>query len=126
MNDRILEPSKADFIAGDSIPAEKVTTIEGAKELGDLAIKPLMVGDDVLVLEVQRGKGLVDPHHAHPDHESICYLVSGRMRVIIDGEEFLAGPGDTWRHRPGVPHHHEALEDCVQLEIKSPPCKTWG
>jgi quercetin dioxygenase-like cupin family protein len=126
MNERILAPSKEDFIEGDSVVAEPVSTIEGAAEMGDLAIKALMVTDDVLVMEVRRGKGLVDPDHAHADHESICYLVSGRMRVIIDGEEFLAGPGDTWRHRPGITHHHEALEDCVQLEIKAPPRKTWG
>ena len=27
---------------------------------------------------------LVGKEHAHHDHESICYLVSGRMRVVID------------------------------------------
>tara|TARA_R110002167_G_scaffold13854_1_gene56885 strand:- start:103 stop:492 length:390 start_codon:yes stop_codon:yes gene_type:complete len=126
-NERRLAPSGSDFIAGASVPAEPVTAIEGATEqAGKLAIKPLMVGDDTLVMEVHRKKGLIDPEHFHGDHESICYLVSGRMRVVIEGREFVAGPGDIWKHRPGVTHYHEALEDCVQIEIKNPAMKTWG
>ena len=48
------------------------------------------------------------------------------MRVVIEGEEFIAEPGATWVHRPGVRHYHEALEDSVQIEVKSPPTKTWA
>lgn len=124
---RRLPPTAQDFVAGAGVPAEPVTAIEGAAEAaGYLAIKALMVGADALVMEVYRRRGLVDPAHGHPDHESICYLVKGRMRVVIDGQEHIAGPGDIWKHRPGVTHYHEALEDCVQLEIKTPAMKTWG
>ena len=84
-----------------------------------------MVGNNVLLMEAHREKGLVDPEHAHDDHESICYLVRGRMRVVIDGKEFIAQPGDVWRHRLGVSHYHETLEDSLQIEIKSPARKTW-
>lgn len=123
---RSLPPTAADFVRGDAVPAQRVTAIEGAAEVGDLAIKPLMVGADALVMELHRGKGLVDPEHAHHDHESLCYLVKGRMRVVIAGEEFIAHAGDIWKHRPGVMHYHEALEDCVQIEVKSPARKTWA
>ena len=41
------------------------------------------------------------------------------------GREFIAGPGDSWVHPRGVPHYSEALEDCVQIEVKSPPIRTW-
>ncbi len=125
-DDRALAPSLQDFIAGGAVAVEPVSAIEGAKETGKLGIKPLMVGQDVLVMEAHRKQGLIDPEHSHDDHESICYLVSGRMRVVIDGEEFIAEPGDSWRHRPGVPHYHETLEDSLQIEIKSPARKTWS
>ena len=39
--------------------------------------------------------------------------------------EFIAEPGDVWRHPAGVAHYSEALEACVQIEIKSPARKTW-
>ena len=122
---RIPTQSTARFVRGASAAAEKVTHIEGAAEAGDVAIKPMIVGQDMLFMEVHRAKGLVDPLHSHPDHESMCYLVSGRLRVEIDGESFVAEPGDAWVHPAGVPHRHEALEDCVQIEVKSPPRKTW-
>jgi quercetin dioxygenase-like cupin family protein len=123
---RKLGPTTAVFQKNKNVVADNVGAIEGAPETGHLSIKPLMVGEGALFMEVRRAKGLIDPEHAHPDHESICYLVSGRMRVVIAGEEFLAEPGDAWIHRPGVLHYHEALEDCLQIEIKSPPIKTWS
>ena len=124
-DERALSPTEADFVSGSGIPIEPVMAIEGGAEVGNLGIKPLMVGDNVLVMEAHRERGLVDPEHAHDDHESICYLVSGRMRVVIDGKEFIAQPGDVWRHQIGVPHFHETLEDSLQIEIKSPARKTW-
>ena len=123
-DERALSPTGADFVSGSGIPIEPVMAIEGAG-VGNLGIKPLMVGDNVLVMEAHRERGLVDPEHAHDDHESICYLVSGRMRVVIDGKEFIAQPGDVWRHQIGIPHFHETLEDRLQIEIKSPARKTW-
>ena len=125
MPSALYPPTGADFVSGSGIPIEPVMAIEGGAEVGNLGIKPLMVGDNVLVLEAHRERGLVDPEHTHDDHESICYLVSGRMRVVIDGKEFIAQPGDVWRHQIGVPHFHETLEDSLQIEIKSPARKTW-
>ena len=128
MTTRTLPKTDRYFVANASIPAEPVKALEGMPESQGghhLSIKPLMVGQDMVFLEAHREKGLIDPEHAHPDHESICYLVKGKVRVVIGGEEFIANPGDTWIHPAGVPHYHEALEDSVQIEIKSPPKKTW-
>ena len=126
--DRSLPKTAGHFIRNSDVPAEHVKALEGQPESQsgrNLSIKPLMVGQDMVFLEAHREKGLVDPEHSHPDHESICYLVRGKVRVVIAGEEFIAEPGDTWIHPAGVPHYHEALEDSVQIEIKSPPKKTW-
>lgn len=122
---RTLPQTAKAFVAPDDVAAQPIGRIEGALQSKGLSVKPLMVGEGALFMEVHRKAGLIDPEHAHPDHESICYLVSGRMRVVIDGDEFIAEPGATWIHRPGVRHYHETLEDSVQIEIKSPPRKTW-
>ena len=74
---------------------------------------------------IRRGKGLIDPGHHDDDHEAIATVVSGRLRMRIGDEEFVAGPGDCWRHPAGVPHCSEALEECVQIETKLPARKTW-
>lgn len=126
---RRIPPSPNLFVSNRTVPAETISKLEGQEEgAGDkrLVVKPLIAGQEMLFMEARRPQGLVDPEHAHPDHESICYLVSGRMRVVIEGESFIAEPGDAWVHPPGVKHYHEALEESVQIEIKSPPTKTWS
>jgi quercetin dioxygenase-like cupin family protein len=123
---RELPLSAYAFIASRDAPVQRVTKIEGTDWKGEVLVKPLMVGREMLMIEVHRKAGMKDPKHAHPDHESICYLVSGKVKVCIGDDSFIAGPGDTWIHPAGVPHWHETIEDCVQLEVKSPPRKTWG
>lgn len=85
-----------------------------------------LVGDAMLLTRGFRQKGLVDPPHRHDDHESIGFLLSGRLQLTIDGQDFVAEPGDIWVHRRGVVHSSVALEDCVQIEAKSPPRRTWS
>ena len=120
-----MEPMEALFRVAADIPEETIHAVEGAVEQGELSVKVLMVADNFVTLWIRRGKGLVDPVHQHDDHESVATLVSGKLKMWIGDEEFVAGPGDVWRHPPGVPHYSEALEECVQIEIKSPARKTW-
>ena len=123
---RLLEAFAGVFRSDGEIPEIPVHAIEGHEEQGRLSLKVLMVTENFLVVKAMRGKGLIDPPHKHDDHESVATLISGRMRMHIGGEEFEVGPGDVWRHPPGVVHGSEALEDCVQIEIKSPPRRTWS
>ena len=87
-------------------------------------VKVAVVTDRFLCTEVKRGKGHVDPVHKHMDHESINYLVSGKMRVVIDDQEFIATPSAYWVQPIGVDHYAEILEDSVNLELKMPPTRT--
>lgn len=124
-NERFLARSLSLFAQRDAIAPERITAVEGVKEEGHLEVRKMMVGDEILMLHVYRGKGLVDPIHKHMDHESMGYLISGKLRLVIGGEEMIATPGTAWLHPVGVDHFSEALEACEQLEIKSPPRKTW-
>ena len=123
---RLLEAFTHVFMRDEDISEETVTAVEGALEKGHLSVKTLFVSEHVLVMKVFRGKGLIDSPHQHDDHESVATLISGRMKMQIGDEEFIAEPGSVWRHPPGVVHYSEALEDCVQIEVKSPPRKTWS
>jgi len=123
--DRKIEKTRGYHSHAKDIQPEKLASVEGKEPQGDVEVRVLQVSDAFLVLEVKRSKGLIDPMHKHDDHETTGYLISGKMRVIIGDEEFIAGPGTSWIHPPGVYHYSEALEDCLQIEIKSPPVKTW-
>jgi quercetin dioxygenase-like cupin family protein len=126
MNDRLLPRTEGHVALNAQVPAQRLARVEGrGGDIVDVSVKPLLVGTDMLLLEVSQGKGVRVPEHRHDDHESVIHLVRGRMRLVIDGRESIVGPGDAWIHPRGVPHHSEALEDSVFIEVKSPPRKTW-
>lgn len=122
---RTLAPTEGFFAVKDELPVERLAAVEGVKPKGVVEVRRAMVGKEILMLHVFREKGLVDPVHKHMDHETVAYLIRGKLRLVIGGKEFIAGPGTSWIHPVGVEHFSEALEDCEQLEIKSPPTKTW-
>ena len=115
----------SNFSAGKSAPVDRIEKVEGNKLPTPVEVKVLMKSDNILMLEIFRPKGMRDPVHQHNDHETSCHLVRGRLKLNIAGKEFTAGPGDSWFHPKGVPHWSEAIEDSLQIEVKSPPVKTW-
>ena len=123
--ERSLPRTEGYFSVRDDLPVERLAAVEGVKPKGIVEIRRLMVGEEILMLHVFREKGLVDPVHKHLDHETVAYLIKGRLRLVIGDKEFIAEAGTSWIHPRGVEHFSEALEDCEQLEIKSPPKKTW-
>jgi len=45
--------------------------------------------------------------HSHPRTEEIYYILSGRGRMLIDGEQRMVGPGDAIAIPPGARHQIE-------------------
>jgi quercetin dioxygenase-like cupin family protein len=87
---------------------------------GHLALKVLMRAERMTVLELHYQAGARAPIHTH-SHESVIYVVSGRVKTSIGNDAYVLGPGDVARHPAGVPHAVEALVDSTVLEVKSPP-----
>jgi hypothetical protein len=79
----------------------------------------LINGDEMTFLEIHYAAGVGAPLHTHT-HESIAYVVRGKVKSTVGSEEFIMGPGDVCRHPKGVLHGLEALEDSVVVEIKAP------
>ncbi|MBX9590337.1 MAG: cupin domain-containing protein [Hyphomonadaceae bacterium] len=86
---------------------------------GELQVKLRVRGDEMVLLEIFYAAGVGTPLHSHT-HESVIYLVSGKLKATIEDKTFVMMPGDTCRHPAGVLHGAEALEDAVILECKSP------
>jgi quercetin dioxygenase-like cupin family protein len=102
------------------VEAVAVKSVEGKAVFGgDLMVKPLMKGDEMTFLEIRYAAGVGAPLHSHT-HESIAYVVKGKVKSTVGSDEFIMGPGDVCRHPTGVLHGLEALEDSVVVEIKSP------
>jgi quercetin dioxygenase-like cupin family protein len=82
--------------------------------------KTLAYGDKTSLGEFLLEKGYIIPNHNHP-HEQTGYMISGRMTFTIDGEKFIAKPGDSWCIPGNVEHSVEVQEDSVVIEVFSPP-----
>jgi quercetin dioxygenase-like cupin family protein len=102
------------------VRAMAVSAVEGKPTYGgELLVKPLIKGDEMTFLEIRYAAGVGTPLHTHT-HESIAYVVKGKVKSTVDGEEFIMGPGDVCRHPAGVLHGLEAIEESLVVEIKSP------
>ena len=102
------------------VEAVTINAIEGKPMYGgDLIVKPLIKGDEMTFLEIHYAAGVGAPLHTHT-HESIAYVVKGKVKSTVGSQEFILGPGDACRHPRGVLHAMEAIEESVVVEIKSP------
>src|SRR5215510_16068627 len=102
------------------VEAIRVSSVEGKPTYGgELVVKPLIKGDEMTFLEIHYAAGVGAPLHAHT-HESVAYVVRGKVKSTVGSEEFIMGPGDVCRHPIGVLHGLEAIEESVVVEIKSP------
>jgi len=80
------------------VEAMAVSAVEG-KPLygGDMLVKPLIKGDEMTFLEIHYAAGVGAPLHTHT-HESIAYVVKGKVKSTVGSEEFIMVPGDVCRH----------------------------
>ena len=102
------------------VEAVAVSAVEGKTVYGgNLLVKPLIKGEEMTFLEIHYAAGVGAPLHTHT-HESIAYVVKGKVKSTVGLDEFIMGSGDVCRHPKGVLHGLEAIEDSVVVEIKSP------
>ena len=74
-----------------------VKSIEGKPMYGgDLIVKPLIKGDEMTFLEIHYTPGVGAPLHVH-SHESLAYVVKGKVKMKVGAEEYILGPGDVCR-----------------------------
>jgi len=60
------------------------------------------------------------PEHRHPQ-EQIVHILSGRMRLIVEGKPHELKTGDSFYLASNVPHGVETLEETRVLDTFSPP-----
>jgi quercetin dioxygenase-like cupin family protein len=63
--------------------------------------------------------GWVGARHSHPHHQ-LVYVVSGTIRVDVDGRVFDVHAGDSFVVDGGVEHQASALEPSEVLDVFTP------
>jgi quercetin dioxygenase-like cupin family protein len=96
-----------------------IRQVEGVPILGDVKMKPLIAGDHMTLLELKYAPEARSELHVH-QHEALCYVVEGSVRVTVGQEEFVLEAGDVCVHPKGVPHRICGVVQATVIEIKSP------
>ena len=87
--------------------------------LKGVMLKTLVYGEKTLMASINLAKGAIIPQHQHL-HEQSGFLISGRLDFVINGDHFIAEPGDSWTFLADIPHGVEALVDSRIIEVFSP------
>jgi len=74
----------------------------------------------MMLVRHEMRKGWRGAAHKHP-HEQLVYVISGRIRVVVDGETIEASTGDNFIVGSNAEHQATALEDSVVLDVFCPP-----
>lgn len=87
--------------------------------LKGIELTTLVHGEKTLMGKFTLARGTAIPAHSHP-HEQTGFMVSGKLRFVVDGETMDVEAGDSWCLPGGAEHSAEALEDTVVIEVFSP------
>ena len=86
----------------------------------------IVTGDRAMLAHIYLDKGARVPMHAH-ENEQITYLLEGVLKFWIgeDREEMVLRAGEVLHIPSNVPHEAEALEDCLDVDVFTPPRQDW-
>jgi len=73
----------------------------------------------MMLVRHEMRKGWRGTAHSHP-HEQMVYVLSGSIRVFVNGVSVTASSGDNFIVASNVEHQASALEDSVVLDIFTP------
>lgn len=60
------------------------------------------------------------PEHQHPQ-EQVVHILSGRMKLIVEGTPHELTTGESFYLASGIPHGVETMEETRVLDTFSPP-----
>lgn len=79
---------------------------------------PVLRSEMMEVTKIAFAQGEGAAAHRHPE-EQLMYVLSGRLRVTLDGEQYEVRPGEATFNPSDAEHQVEALEDTVALSFKN-------
>jgi unsaturated pyranuronate lyase len=99
----------------DDLPREALSPLIGRR---------LITGDQMMIAHVYLAKGAIVPEHSH-HNEQITYILEGRLRFTVGGEQIDVAAGEVLTIPPHVPHQAEAIEDTLDVDVFTPPRQDW-
>ena len=96
------------------------------EKVTEVISRRVISGDKAMLAQIYLEKGAVVPTHSH-ENEQITYLLEGTLKFWIgeEREEIILRAGEVLHIPSNVPHQAEALEECLDVDVFSPPRQDW-
>jgi quercetin dioxygenase-like cupin family protein len=92
--------------------------------LNDKLARKVISGEKITMAQIFLAKDAVVPLHHH-ENEQISSVLTGALRLEIEGKEIVLRPGEVLLIPSNVPHRVVALEDSQALDVFSPIRTDW-
>jgi quercetin dioxygenase-like cupin family protein len=112
-DDSVSERESSDWSFVKTGAAESFTPEPGMKR------QVLAHSDQMMLVRHYFEPGWAGARHSHPHHQ-LVYVVSGAIRVDVNGRVFDVGAGDSFVVDGGVEHQASALERSEVLDVFTP------
>ncbi|MDE5619856.1 MAG: cupin domain-containing protein [Ruminococcus sp.] len=98
-----------------------ITKKEEAKKriFKGVSLDSMAVGDKSIVCKMNYVEGNCATLHQHPNEQS-GYVISGRYRMTVDGQEYELKAGDSYAIPENVPHSFEVIEGGEVIDVFTP------
>lgn len=113
----MTKPTGVRHFVWNGMEKEKVT---------DVISRRVISGEKAMLAQIFLEKGAIVPMHSH-ENEQITYLLEGALKFWIgeEKEEIILRAGEVLHIPSNVPHQAEALEECLDVDVFSPPRQDW-
>jgi quercetin dioxygenase-like cupin family protein len=95
---------------------------DGVEAVPKVHLQQGAAGSETSVQHFEIEPGAEVPEHSHP-HEQAGYVTQGELTFVLDDEEVVVGPGDSYVLDGEEPHGAEnrGEETVVGVDVFSPP-----
>lgn len=94
------------------------------EQMTPLVTRQVIHASSITIARIVINAGGAVPTHSHMN-EQVMNIISGRMKVVVDGAEMVLHGGQTLVLPPHVPHSVVAIEDTVAVDVFSPAREDW-
>lgn len=89
------------------------------REFKGISFDVLSIGKNSMVTKMNYKQGDYGSVHSHPNEQS-GYVISGKYKITIDGEENIITPGDSYAILENTPHSIEVIEAGEIIDVFTP------
>lgn len=94
------------------------------ERLNEKLTRQMIHTERLTVARLELKKGVQVPEHRH-ENEQLSTIEKGRFLFVVEGREIVLEAGQALLLPSNVLHSAVALEDCIAVDIFSPPRADW-